>query len=321
MKIAIMLALASILAACAGTPDNAAATGQTSQALSRIGVDDPPPDDPGSGDGDDITCALSGVACAAAILTSTPLCVVECATVAACVVCGAQIAGTISACGAWAVSCQPHAARVGDACTVAYRCETNGLHCVDGACRTEHGRENQSCTADRDCQAGMSCVNDDEGSFCWRPRQIGESCELGSCAVDDGQGHPLTCDAHTHQCRRRDACTTHADCDRGSHCDAGTCVLGCLDDSQCLPGDSCVTGRCTHTDVTICNCDGTDASGTCIGACPGDPGTGTGGGPWGGGPGYGVTCYNFYDAYTVCADYQDQHECDTTYELEDSICI
>jgi len=326
MKLAITtLALATtLIAACtAGPQGDADPTGQTSQGLSLI--DDGPGDDPDSGGTTtqdvDFVCAGQGVLCIAAITSVAPACTAGTATVAGAIACAGSVAGTASACGTWISNCSSRAAQPCSACTASYRCETNGLHCVDATCQAIRGREGQACTSVRDCQAGLTCRNETEGQACWRPRLVGESCQFGDCAFDDGQGHPLTCDANTHQCRRRDDCSTNNTCDIGSHCSAGTCTPGCVNDSQCFPGDSCVAGGCTHTDVVVCNCDGTDAPGTCVGACDVGGGGGGGDGGGGGGGGWGVTCYNFYDASTVCADYGEQHECETTYELVDSFCL
>lgn len=320
MSIVRLLLLASFTACAVQAPEPS--TGQNSQMLRS--EDDPPGDDPGGGGGgggppSDLECAAQGGLCAIGVGLAVPACVPECATVAGCVVCGGTLALALAPCASWHQECFARAAQVGDACTVSYRCETNGLHCVDGACRTSLGNENQGCTSNRDCQPNTTCVNGEGGAhFCFRPRQVGESCQSGECALDDGNGHPLTCDAASHQCRRQDACSVNADCARGTKCNSGTCVPGCDDDNQCLAGDACVAGGCTHTDVTVCNCDGTDAPGTCIGACGGGGGGGgeVGGGGWLGG----TTCYAIYDSYTVCANYGNQQSCETTYELVDSFC-
>lgn len=80
-----------------------------------------------------------------------------------------------------------------------------------------------------------------------------------------------------------------------------------------------MAGGCTHTEVIICNCDGTDPPGTCQLGCGG----GGGGGPSDGGGGiyWGTTCYNFYDSYTVCVEYQGEQSCETSYDLIESFCI
>lgn len=309
MKVVIAtLAIASLfITACAMEARDDSAS-QTSQALSIGPRDDPP--DPGPTTPDDLECAARAVACGAAVGVQAAACVSECATVAGCALCAVALGLAIQPCISWGQDCLPHAARVGEACTTSERCETNGLHCVEGACRTSLGNENNLCESARDCRQGMECRVGDLGDrFCWRPRQVGESCAVGDCA----QG--LTCDPQDHRCSAN-FCSPSYPCPAGNHCIDHTCFAGCLHDSDCHPGDSCTDGRCIHTDVTVCNCDGSDPPGTCIGACP----TG-GGGPGPGGGGWGVTCYNFYDSYTVCAQYREQIECEEFFELVDSFCI
>ena len=342
MKVSIVALLLTslVVAACAAPPAPPIdeRTSEAHQAM-RAADEDPLPDDPGGGGvsspppgdpGDpgaplasypgDLVCAERGAVCVAGVILATAACPPECATVAACALCALGEGVAIDSCANWINDCRAHAATEGEACAQAYRCDTNGLHCVDGACRKDLAHENQGCTADRDCQAGLVCDYAINGTHtCWRPRQVGEACQFGDCATVDVNGHQLTCDPDTHQCRRVDACTTHAQCGKGNYCNNGTCAHGCVDDSQCFDGDQCVAGGCTHTEVTICSCDGTDPPGTCLDC---GPGVGGGGGDPGGQGGitWGTTCYEIYDTYTVCAEWNGKQDCDTTYELVDSFC-
>ena len=47
-------------------------------------------------------------------------------------------------------------------------------------------------------------------------------------------------------CNAVDECSVDSDCGSGDYCNAGSCDLGCSNDSTCSGCDSCVNHVCTH---------------------------------------------------------------------------
>jgi len=309
MASALRLAVAGLIAIFAAAPC-------TAGPAERPDLERPPGD--GGGDPPDDPCVLTGIGCVSGIVGSVPACE-ACITVIGCIACGGTVSATIAACLNYMDRCANTAAHEGDLCHLSNRCETAGLHCVDSHCQTERGAELQRCSSPRDCRDGMDCLPDGEdpdrtAGHCWRMRSAGELCGSSAECVAG-----LLCDPSNHTCRR-------PGCSEGTGNAPGcTCTVDAAHPApqgDCPSGYKCDGGRCAQVTVTICNCDGTDAPGTCLSCQP--P-------PVGGGPPpptfyYYPTCYYFYDSttYYTCASYGDYTSCgdpQTEYFLVDSFCI
>jgi hypothetical protein len=311
------LAAAGLIVVLAAAPCTSAATADAAYSADSclaIGID------PGDGGGDppEDYCVLNGIGCVASITGLGPACA-ACTTVLGCIACAGDAAALISTCLNYSDHCIGTAAHEGDLCRLSNRCETGGLHCVNNHCTSILGFENQRCSSDRDCQAGLTCLPDGEqpdrtAGKCWRMRDSGELCASSAeCAAH------LICDRNNHSCRTP-TCSETLFPETGCACtitDAHPAPQG-----DCPTGYKCDGGRCARVTVTICACDGSDPPGTCT-SCQPPP---TGGGPPPPTFFYYPTCYYFYEAstYYTCATYGDHTECSdpqTEYILTDSFCI
>jgi hypothetical protein len=317
------LLVASFVAILAVPPCTAASdspnSGMDEQPQMDLPPDGLPPVEPigdPSSSGD--YCLLTGIACVGGIVGIVPACEAACATVIGCIGCGGAAAGVVSACLNYSENCISTNAREGDLCIKSNRCETGGLHCVDNRCTASRGAEGQRCSTERDCQVGVSCLPDGvgmEGGKCWRPRGTGELC--GSRAECQAG---LICDPNNHSCRA-------PGCGEVIGQPLNTADCPCLIDQahpapqgDCLNGFQCDNGRCTQVTVTICNCDGTDAPGTCLSCQPTSGGLSPTSFYY-----YQPTCYNFYDEqhWRTCATYQGETSCDEGMDLilTDRFCV
>ncbi len=116
-----------------------------------------------------------------------------------------------------------------DACERSSECDDPTQRCVEGRCVNE-------CGDDRDCTAGLSCVEGlcvEAGDPCRADREcrFDQTCVQGLC--QDIEGY----------------CEQNRDCPNGSRCDgdARRCVAdpgSCVTEAECVLGELCQGGRC-----------------------------------------------------------------------------
>ena len=148
------------------------------------------------------------------------------------------------------------------------------------------GEQFASCSANTDCNSGLSCIF----SVCQPVSPLGGACDLsdnGDCAAGifcgtDGicGGSGATCptgsDTECHSALLLvcvlntcsvtqsigSACGEDADCTGGIGCGTGNICgalqASCLDNSDCFPGDTCIALECQPTSALFGDCDQSD---------------------------------------------------------------